>query len=221
MYCHRLIKVPVVKGRVGGSTSRHQLLLCFGLLGRGFQKKWKGWLMQNNEEPKKQLSEPHRTEEDTVNLLPSTPSESNAETVTENDQITARPSRKALLIGGLIGLAIVLVGAFLAVSLFGEKSVSAQFSDAYETCGSPAYISVGDNGTSMSLQSEGADSPGANFAEVFCVLAALDIPDYVVDKMDSTRALDGTQTANWNGIDASWTYHPDVGVRVILSQEKK
>lgn len=38
----------------------------------------------------------------------------------------------------------------------------------------------------------------------------------VLDKMGATRSLDGRQADDWNGIGASWSYHPDDGLHVIL-----
>jgi hypothetical protein len=35
--------------------------------------------------------------------------------------------------------------------------------------------------------------------------------------MTSTRALDGRQTASWDGIDAAWSYHPDSGMNMTVS----
>jgi len=51
-----------------------------------------------------------------------------------------------------------------------------------------------------------------------CVLDALDTPAYVIARMEATRALDGTQTATWDGYTATWTYHPDDGIDVIISR---
>ena len=42
-------------------------------------------------------------------------------------------------------------------------------------------------------------------------------PDAVVSQMDSTTSLQGRQTASWDGTDASWTYHPDNGLDLILT----
>jgi hypothetical protein len=50
-----------------------------------------------------------------------------------------------------------------------------------------------------------------------CVLDALDTPQSVISQMESTRALDGMQTAEWDDFEASWTYHPDDGVDVIIT----
>lgn len=37
-------------------------------------------------------------------------------------------------------------------------------------------------------------------------------------QMDSTRALDGMQTAEWDTFEAKWTYHPDDGLDVIITE---
>jgi hypothetical protein len=38
--------------------------------------------------------------------------------------------------------------------------------------------------------------------------------------MLSTRALDGMREANFRGIHASWTYHPDNGFNLGLEDER-
>ena len=39
---------------------------------------------------------------------------------------------------------------------------------------------------------------------------------YVADHINTTRALDGTQSDEWDGYKARWTYHPDAGVRITF-----
>ena len=50
------------------------------------------------------------------------------------------------------------------------------------------------------------------------VLVALDTPDSVVNRMSNTRALDGMQEATWGDFEATWTYHPDDGLDLIIEQ---
>jgi hypothetical protein len=38
--------------------------------------------------------------------------------------------------------------------------------------------------------------------------------------MDKTRALDGVQTETWDNITAKWSYRPDSGFNVTLSEKK-
>ncbi len=87
---------------------------------------------------------------------------------------------------------------------------------AAEAVDSP-YIDLGDDGDTLIVDSEGEDSPGADLADVYIVLAVLDVPESVVAQMGSTRALDGTRDATWDGMTATWTYHPDDGLDVIIT----
>lgn len=47
----------------------------------------------------------------------------------------------------------------------------------------------------------------------------LGFPDSVYAQMTSTRAIDGNQTYEKNGISVSWKYHPDNGLEVLYSVE--
>ena len=86
-----------------------------------------------------------------------------------------------------------------------------------ENCGPLSYIDLGDQGNSVSMDSKGEeDSGGAGIDVIVCVLAGLDMPDSVASRMDQTRALDGMQDADWDGLHASWSYHPDSGVQIIV-----
>jgi hypothetical protein len=35
--------------------------------------------------------------------------------------------------------------------------------------------------------------------------------------MESTRALDGMQSATWSSYEVTWTYHPDDGLDLIIT----
>ena len=84
---------------------------------------------------------------------------------------------------------------------------------------SSPYVTVHDEGRSLTVDQEGEDeTSGASIDELVCVLAAAGVPDSVVARMEVTRALDGMQTAEWDGITATWTYHPDSGMNLILEE---
>lgn len=64
---------------------------------------------------------------------------------------------------------------------------------------------------------------GWGLTVVDCVLDGLGMPDGDRARMNATRALDGMQEATWSPPDydnqsyaASWTYHPDDGLNLIL-----
>jgi hypothetical protein len=47
------------------------------------------------------------------------------------------------------------------------------------------------------------------------------VPDYVVEQIDSTTSLMGLREATWDGIEASWSYHPDNGLDLILKDTQE
>jgi hypothetical protein len=97
----------------------------------------------------------------------------------------------------------------------------ARLKAAKEECAAhSSFISVLDEGDALSLAGEGEESAGADLLEMLCVLRELEIPDAVVSRMSQTRALDGTQEATWSGIRASWTYHPNSGLNIVLEEQR-
>ena len=47
-------------------------------------------------------------------------------------------------------------------------------------------------------------------------LKELGFPNSILDKIGNTRALDGTLTAQGEKVTASWTYHPDDGLSLVI-----
>lgn len=87
-----------------------------------------------------------------------------------------------------------------------------------------ASCSVGaveDQGRTLFLDTRGEDfgSGSLEYADVLCVLEALDVPQSVLHRIGQTRALDGVQDAAWAEVAASWTYHPDDGLDIIVTIE--
>lgn len=87
---------------------------------------------------------------------------------------------------------------------------------------------LGDSGYTLTMKGEPEDPTWANIRKVtgvpirgmVCVLKEVGVPDSVVSQIDATRALDGMQKASWDKFSATWTYHPDNGLRVILTESK-
>lgn len=90
---------------------------------------------------------------------------------------------------------------------------------AAEDCAIPG--GADDGGASLILDFAGADTDSGELIDRHfeCVMRQLDGPQSVQAAIMSTRALDGRQTATWDGIAASWTYHPDTGLDLILELE--
>ncbi len=54
------------------------------------------------------------------------------------------------------------------------------------------------------------------FDKMICVLGLSGVPDRVISQISSTRALDGMQFAEWDGLAAQWNYHPDAGMNLTV-----
>lgn len=120
--------------------------------------------------------------------------------------------RRRWILATVVGIAaLVVVGAIVT-----RDDGPTRMERAAEAVDSP-YVDLGDDGHTLILDSEGEDSAGADITDVYIVLAALDAPESVVAQMGSTRALDGTREATWDGMTATWTYHPDDGLDVIIT----
>lgn len=113
----------------------------------------------------------------------------------------------------LAALAAALVFLATACGAAGDT----RFSDAVEELGSGAELL--DDGQGLYLNGLGNESLGMPIESIIAYLDYLEAPDSVLMKMGNTRALDGTQTASWDNIVATWTYHPDEGLDIILTYD--
>ena len=128
---------------------------------------------------------------------------------------------KIAAVGLGVGLVMGVVGSLLMASVaggLGSIAMGSPMTDAAATCDveTNPWITVGDEGHSISMQSEGEEAAGAAFEDLACMLLELDTPDSVISRIDSTRALDGRQTGTWDGFSASWGYHPDNGLDIVI-----
>lgn len=127
------------------------------------------------------------------------------------------------LLFGSGGLVLgILIGVLLAGLVHADTTPSASnaIASAVEACaaGEASGIEVLDGGNSIQMKTAGKDvgQPGAHYKKVACILNELHAPESLISKMDATRALDGTLQGHWDNLSASWTYHPDNGLRVIV-----
>lgn len=140
-----------------------------------------------------------------------------------------RPHRGLTIAAAVV--ATVLAATLIYIGARGEWDDPAGGSGASPAAGSPLHdavracapddpdVQLGDDGASLVISRVAADErPGAAMTALTCVLAEVDIPDAAVSRMETTRALDGRQEATWDDLTASWTYHPDSGLTVILEQ---
>ena len=110
---------------------------------------------------------------------------------------------------------------------------------AYEKCASGGNgVTLGDNDTTLMIDGKrnltdpekelikkGTLSEdyhdriieGASLDEIVCLLQFLEVPDRVIYAMDHTSSNSGRVSESWDGIEASWTYHPSNGLDIILT----
>lgn len=126
--------------------------------------------------------------------------------------------------GGLVvGLAIGWGMGFSASAAPAPDSPSAAITNAVQACELVDIlgVTVMDGGDSVTLETAGNDTKGAPYSDVTCVLDALGMPESVKSRMASTRSLDGMQDATWSGHAASWNYHPDNGLNIIVETREQ
>jgi hypothetical protein len=121
------------------------------------------------------------------------------------------------MIFGVTALLALAIGVIAALSNKKDEADSVSLTEVAESCDSP-NIEVEDAGKTLIIDGEGEESTGAEMVDEALALALLDIPSSVSGRMDNTRALDGMQTASWGNYEASWTYHPDEGLDVVVTE---
>ena len=116
-----------------------------------------------------------------------------------------------------LGVAAVALLAGPPIIRASQEAMAPRFERAAEACELAPVLVVADKGTTLTLTTAGESGVSyTDIEDVACVLAKLEVPSYVVSHIDSTRALDGQQTDEWDGISARWTYHPEDGLHLVL-----
>jgi hypothetical protein len=98
------------------------------------------------------------------------------------------------------------------------------FTTAQTRCDpSKAGTSIADAGRTLTVDGKGTDDQfsesGLPLEGLTCLLDALNVPQAVREHMAQTRALDGRQSETWQGFTASWSYHPDSGINLIVQAQ--
>jgi hypothetical protein len=132
----------------------------------------------------------------------------------------------SLAVGAAVSVAAVIVGVTLLTGGADESpagsgvlfSPPAPLSDASTVCGAGT---LADDDHTLVIDMAG-EEPGVGTAtidDVLCVLGELKSPQSVIARMESTRALDGMQSATWDDFEVTWTYHPDDGLDLIVTHK--
>lgn len=85
---------------------------------------------------------------------------------------------------------------------------------AFQACEpESSRISVEDDGHTIVL--DGVKEKG--YADLDCLLEELGTPRSIIAQIDSTTALQGQKHAESDGLTYDWSYHPDNGVDMVIS----
>jgi hypothetical protein len=137
----------------------------------------------------------------------------------EYNEPSIRHRRWPYVAGATAALALALVAAAVfALNRSGDTPPPTAFETAQRSC-DPAKTgtTITDAGRTLLIDSTGdKDYTGADVTALSCLLRSLKAPDAVIAHMSATRALDGRQEDRWPGFTASWSYHPDQGMDVIV-----
>lgn len=123
-------------------------------------------------------------------------------------------------IGGMV-IGAGLVGGIVGINAAAEASEQGAKAEliaaAYAACELDSVEGVYLSADEMSITIDGAgEYDGPDFTDVHCIGAGLEMPDSVSSRMGQTRALDGTQTVDWDAFTVSWNYHPDDGLGAVF-----
>lgn len=127
----------------------------------------------------------------------------------------------------MIGLVVGIVGTLggvLVTQISAAPPVDDRLTLASERCGTGAGVSLEDDGHTLVFDMMGDDEfSGASYSDFECIAGALKMPSRVSNHVGQTTSLDGRQVEDWDGIEFSWSYHPDRGldgVFVLLDAEQ-
>jgi len=122
-------------------------------------------------------------------------------------------------------VSVITAGLFLRMAinsrLLPGRSTPATLRSAAMACDpSGSGTSIADKGKTLVIDGKGEeDLRGVDLATLDCLLGRLEVPVAIKQKMFETRALDGRQDGSWGRLQASWSYHPDQGLDLIVTSE--
>ncbi len=128
-------------------------------------------------------------------------------------------------------LALALAGILIAplvgsgdpsspVNAAAEKVFSSPLRTAQSECDKTDGTILEDGSKTLIIDTKGKEeSYGVEVAVAACIIDKLKAPSSVAQKIDATNAMQGQQTAEWDDLKASWTYHPDSGLNLIIERK--
>ena len=141
------------------------------------------------------------------------------------EMLRQRPKKSWLLPAGIGIAAGTVLGLLIGSAVSGGAGIAGgltqkKIDQAVEACAIDSEgFTVMNDGSAISLNTKGKDYTDTGTSNIFayyCMLNEVGVPETTQEKMNRTRAMDGTQSDTWDALKASWSYHPDSGVNVVI-----
>lgn len=103
-----------------------------------------------------------------------------------------------------------------------ESTLDSSRREAYDSFLAATLVTDGESISVDGAWAEEGASPtqaGLRGDLLICVLDETDAPQRVTEHIESTRALDGQQTDEWEEYSARWSFHPDDGMSLTVWSE--
>lgn len=143
-----------------------------------------------------------------------------------SDPSVATVDKEGTVSGVTEGTCTITAEAKSGVSASIEVQVTPELSDFEEIFVSfldSSYASVAADGSYLLIDTNPRDyddySDDDAVKGLYYAIVSLGLPDSLIQKMSSTRALDGRQSEEYDDLEVSWSYHPDKGLEVLFSLE--
>jgi hypothetical protein len=140
-----------------------------------------------------------------------------------------RRSNRARIILTVVGGLAVFAGGWASGAAYTSQKATNSANDqhaeqvgrlqkAASTCDDGTGTKLADGGRTLTVDGKGSEDilNGLGAGGLDCVLSTLQMPEAVRQQLMQTRALDGRQQATWDAFTASWSYHPDDGINLIV-----
>lgn len=108
-----------------------------------------------------------------------------------------------------------------AGSIEAVATATSGLESAYDACSSEILaastgaVELADGGDSILIDTANEDE---DITAVVCIFMGLETSDALIAQMDSTTAMMGRQEAESNGYTYEWSYHPDSGINMTITE---
>jgi hypothetical protein len=140
------------------------------------------------------------------------------DTAEQTDVEQRRGNRRTSIWSEVVALGL-LIACGVTITAAASHPIDARFSLALDQCGVHdrlrAVVSAQGRALFLDTAGETRGNPGLEVGDTQCVLAALQVPDSVLQRMASEN--EGEHSAMWAGLEANWTHKPGTGLDVQLT----